>query len=264
MTAPVFSFSGLCAGYGDVPVLHGIEADIAAGEFVAIIGPNGSGKSTLLKTLSGDITPSAGELFFMGERLGDVNKRSLASRRAVVHQFLEHVTPFTVKEFVMMGRFPHLDLMGRSGDRDRGAVETAVEQTGIGALLDRPITELSGGELQLVRIAAALAQNSGVILLDEPVSHLDMRHSLRIMDILFDLHRSGSTVVAVLHDINMASDYSSLVMGISGGKIAFYDPPDMVLEYQKLEELFGARCVTLTNPISGRPFNYPVPGHLLK
>lgn len=256
MSVPVFSMKGITAGYDDVPVLRGITADIPEGSFVAIIGPNGSGKSTLLKVLSGTMA-FGGSLLFLGRRLGELRTVEVARRRSVVHQFLEYRSPYSVREFVALGRFPHHDRGGR------GEIDRAMELTGVTGLADRRITELSGGELQLVRIAGALAQNSGIVLLDEPVSHLDMRHSLKVMDTLYDLYRHGSTIVTVLHDINMASDYSSLVMGIRGGEVAFYDAPEQVMHYDRLESLYGARCVTRTNPISGRPFNYPVPGHLM-
>ncbi|MBN1533558.1 MAG: ABC transporter ATP-binding protein [Spirochaetes bacterium] len=268
MSGPLYRLSGVFAGYGGDPVLKGMGVLIEPGEFVSIIGPNGSGKSTLLRVMAGDLKVSAGSVLFREIELASIRRRELAASRSVVHQFLEQVPPFTVRDFVWMGRFPH---RGRphhrgseSGDRDRGVVEQTIELTGIGPLRNRRLDELSGGELQLVRIAHALAQNSRVILLDEPVSHLDMKHTLRLMDLLHGLHREGSTVITVLHDVNIASDYSSRVLGIRGGAAAFFDAPERVLRYDVLEALFDAKCVTVDNPITGRPFNYPVPGHVLK
>jgi iron complex transport system ATP-binding protein len=159
-----------------------------------------------------------------------------------------------------MGRFPHQAAFVVETGEDRGIIEWAAETTGVTHLLSRNITELSGGELQLVRIAHALAQNRGVILLDEPISHLDIQHAVMIMDILWKLNRGGATVVVVLHDINMASDYSGRIVGIKDGGIFMSGPPDEVLRYDLLESLFGTPCIVMRNPTTGRPFVYPVPG----
>ncbi len=261
MSSPLYGLAGVRAGYDGVTVLKGLDVVIESGAFVSIIGPNGSGKSTLLKVLAGDLRVTAGTVSFRGAPLASMGRSGLASERAVVHQFLEHTPPFTVREFVRLGRFPHRRFRDE-GAASREAFAWTVERTGIAPFLDRRIDELSGGELQMVRIAHALAQNSDVILLDEPVSHLDMSHTIRIMDLLYDLHRRGSTVIAVMHDVNVASDYSSLVLGIREGAAVFYDAPEKVLRYDRLESLFDARCVTIDNPITGRPFNYPVPGHV--
>ena len=154
-----------------------------------MIGPNGAGKSTLLKIMSGDIIPGAGSVHFNGRPLREYRPRALARMLSVVHQAIETRAAYTVREFIRMGRFPHQGSLVVEADSDREVIEWAAETTGVGHLLDRRLTELSGGELQLVRIAHALAQNSRVILLDEPVSHLDIQHAVMIMDILWKLNR---------------------------------------------------------------------------
>ncbi len=258
----VFDLNSVRAGYGGEPVIRDLSLQIAGGEFISMIGPNGAGKSTLLKIMSGDIIPGAGSVLFNGRPLGEYRPRSLARMLSVVHQAVETRSSFTVREFIRMGRFPHQGSLVIENDRDREVIEEAAETTGAGNLLDRRLTELSGGELQLVRIAHALAQNSSVILLDEPVSHLDIQHAVMIMDILWKLNRGGATVLAVLHDINLASDYSGRIIGMKDGGTFFNGPPREVIRYDLVEALFSTACIVMDNPTTGRPFVYPVPGYI--
>ena len=249
----IFELRSIRAGYGGAPVIRDLTLEVAEGEFVAVIGPNGAGKSTLLKILSGDMAPAAGSVVFSGRPLAEYRPRSLARMLSVVHQAMETRVPFTVREFIRMGRFPHQGSFVVEDTRDREVMEWSAGTTGVGHLLDRRITELSGGELQLVRIAHALAQNSRIILLDEPVSHLDIQHAVMIMDILWKLNRGGSTVMAVLHDINLASDYSGRIVGMKDGEIFFNGTPREVLRYDLVEALFGTSCIVMDNPTTGRP-----------
>jgi iron complex transport system ATP-binding protein len=258
----IFELNSITAGYGGVPVIRELNLQIGGGEFISVIGPNGAGKSTLLKILSGDIIPGAGSVSFNGRPLGEYRPRSLARMLSVVHQAAETRASFTVREFIRMGRFPHQGSFVIEDDRDREVIDWSAETTGVGHLLARRLTELSGGELQLVRIAHALAQNSRVILLDEPVSHLDIQHAVMIMDILWKLNRDGATVMAVLHDINLASDYSGRIIGMKGGAVFFNGTPRDVLRYDLVEALFGTACIVMDNPTTGKPFVYPVPGYI--
>jgi len=258
----VFELKSVTAGYGGAPVMKDLDLQIAGGEFVAIIGPNGAGKSTLLKVMAGDIIPDAGSVSFNGRHLGEYRPRSLARMLSIVHQAVEARAAFSVREFIRMGRFPHQGSLVIEDDRDREVIEWAAETTGVVHLLSRRLTELSGGELQLVRIAHALAQNSSVILLDEPVSHLDIQHAVMIMDILWKLNRGGATVMAVLHDINLASDYSGSIIGMKQGGVFFNGAPREVVRYDLIEALFGTACIVMDNPTTGRPFVYPVPGYI--
>jgi iron complex transport system ATP-binding protein len=258
----IFELASLSAGYGGAPVLKGLSMDIGEGEFISMIGPNGAGKSTILKVLTGDLVPTSGTAFFRGRPLRDFRQRDLARHYSIVHQSKETLLPFTVRDFIRMGRFPHQGAFVVESDMDSETIRWAAETTGVRDLLQRRLTELSGGELQLVRIAHALAQNSRVILLDEPVSHLDIQHAVMIMDILWKLYHEGATVVAVLHDINIASDYSSRIIGVKSGGIFFNGVPGEVLRYDLVEALFDTRCIVMKNPTTGRPFVYPVPGYI--
>jgi len=258
----IFELTSLSAGYGGAPVLKNLSLNIGEGEFLAIIGPNGAGKSTLLKILTGDVFPTSGTVSFRGRPLREYRPRDLARHYSIVHQAREAVVPFTVHDFIRMGRFPHQGAFVVESEGDGEMIEWAAETTGVRDLLPRRLTELSGGELQLARIAHALAQNSRVILLDEPVSHLDIQHAVMIMDILWKLNHEGATVVAVLHDINIASDYSSRIIGVKGGEIFFNGVPGEVLRYDLVEALFNTNCIVMKNPTTGRPFVYPVPGYI--
>jgi len=258
----IFELASLSAGYGGAPVLKNLTMGIGEGEFISMIGPNGAGKSTILKVLTGDVVPMSGSVSFRGRPLRDIRQRELACRYSIVHQSRETLLPFTVHEFIRMGRFPHQRAFVVESEQDRETIRWAAETTGVGNLLPRRLTELSGGELQLVRIAHALAQNNRVILLDEPVSHLDIQHTVMIMDILWKLNHDGATVVTVLHDINIASDYSSRIIGVKSGEIFFNGLPAEVLRYDLVEALFDTRCIVMKNPTTGRPFVYPVPGYV--
>jgi iron complex transport system ATP-binding protein len=257
----LFELSQVSVGY-DRPVLHAIDCVIEQGEFIAIIGPNGAGKSTLLSTLAGEHSPWCGTLRYKNRPLTDYSIDQIAREFSVVHQFTEHLPPFTVLEFVLLGRFPYRRLLNSDNDEDVAIARQAMDALGIADLADRRIIDLSGGEMQLARVAHCLAQNEHILLLDEPISHLDITHAVRLMDRLAELNRRGSTIVIVLHDINIASDYCSTIIGLKQGNVFFSGKPADVLRYDSLESLFETPCVVLENPISGHPFVYPVPGYL--
>jgi len=260
----VFTAQNISAGYNGRTVLKNINLAIREGEFLSIIGPNGAGKSTMVKVLSGDIRPVSGSLLFRGSAVEKWKAVDLARGFSTVHQSQEQVLPFTVYDFVRMGRFPHQGAFRIESDSDARIIGEAIEITGLTHLAGRKITELSGGEFQLAGIAHALAQNREVIILDEPVSHLDIRHSVAIMDILYELNRQGSTIITVLHDMNMASDYCKRIVAVKAGEIFFDGPPEIVFDYRKVEELFDSVCIVRDNPITGKPFIYPVPEYIRK
>lgn len=260
----IFELDSLSAGYGGRPVLKGITLALEHGQFAAVIGPNGSGKSTLLRVLTRQIPPMEGTLRFRGTPAGTITAPAFAREVAAVPQFMENILPFTVLDFLKFGRFPHQKFWEPGNAADRKAVERALDLTGLSPLREKRLTELSGGERQLVFIARALVQSSGVILLDEPVSHLDIRHSIGIMDILHNLNRSGTTVIMVLHDINLAADYATRVIGLREGGVFMDGPPREVITYQRIEALFDTQCLVYENPITKRPYTFTVPGHILK
>lgn len=258
----VFTLKKISAGYPDKQVLHGVDLNICCGDFVSIIGPNGAGKSTLLKTLAGSLSPESGSIFFLERNLQAYSRRELAAERSVVEQFSSPALSFTVFDYIMLGRFPHQKFWDVQRKEDFEVVENALKVTDSEHLRERFITELSGGELQLVQIARAFSQNSSVIILDEPVSHLDINHSVQIMDLLYSLNSTGSTIVTVLHDINLASEYSSRMIGVMDGCLFFDGDPEDVVNVDTVSSLFGIRCAVEKSPLSGKPVVYPCPGHL--
>ncbi len=257
----LFELKNITAGYGEKDVLKGIDLSVKAGEFISIIGPNGAGKSTLLKVMAGNIQPASGGVTYKGREI-DHAFRDFAKEVSVVHQFLENLLSFPVYEFIRLGRFPHQKIWQVETPEDREIIENALSITGISHLRDRPLTELSGGEKQLASIAQALAQSREVILLDEPISHLDISHSIQIMDILYNLSESGTTVITVLHDINLASDYCKRILGIRDGEIFLDGAPQDVINYKLIEELFNTICVASDNPVTKKPHTYPVPAYI--
>jgi len=260
----IFELNNIDASYDDITVLHDITLKVKSGDFIAIIGPNGAGKSTILKIMAGIIKPQSGSILFRNRPMQKQSRRELAMNFSVVHQFHENILSFTVYDFIRLGRFPHQKLWQIETADDRAIINSAVEMTGISPLLNRQITELSGGEQQLVFITQALVQNSDIIILDEPVSHLDIHHTTLIMDILHRLNLKGTTVITVLHDMNIASDYCGRICALKNGKLFFDGTPDEVLKYNLIEELFETPCVVLENPITKKPFVYPVPEYITK
>lgn len=258
----IFNVNSLHSGYGQTHVLHNISVTVARKDFLGIIGPNGAGKSTFLKALSGLLEPLKGFIDFYGQRLSSYEPLELARKMAFVPQFLENINPFKVENFIGMGRFPFRNFWEKSSREDREIIDDSLNITETVHLKDRLLSELSGGELQLVCLARALAQNKDVIICDEPVSNLDIRHSIKIMDLLYRLNREGSTIVTVLHDINIASDYCGSIMGLKEGEIFCHGKPSDCLTGEMISSLFDRECSMKKNPVTGNPYIYPVPEYL--
>lgn len=258
----LFECSNIKAGYNNIPVLNIPHFTINTGDFIGIIGPNGAGKSTLLKLFARILHPLTGTITYKNSNLTALPHTEYAAKVSAVID-IERVLPYTVASFVALGRFPHASLTGLT-ESDYKAIDAAITQCNIQLIKDKKLTELSSGELQRVNIARALAQSTECVLLDEPVSHLDIHHSYAIMDILRKLNENGSTIIAILHDINIASEYCSRIIGLKDGNIFFDGKPEECITYQNIEALFDCVCLVYTNPISGKPYVYPVPAHVKK
>ena len=251
---PALDVRGVEFSYGRGPVLRGIEVEIGAGERVALIGPNGSGKTTLLRLMSGFLRPDRGEVRLGGTLLTQYSRRELARRVAVVPQTLEVPFAFTVEELVLMGRTPYMSPWGGPGPRDVTVVREAMERMGVSFLEDRLYPELSGGERQRVVLALALAQEPQILLLDEPTAHLDINHQVEVLDLVHVLNReSGLTVVAAMHDLNLAALYFQRLLLLEGGRIVADGPPQEVLEAQRIARAFGAEVRIQPHPVRGVP-----------
>lgn len=252
---------GYAYGDGKFPVLRDISFSIAEGEFFIIIGPNGSGKTSLLKLIAGIASSNQGEIDLLGKPLESHARRKLAHKLAMVPQLSYEDFPFTVMEIVLMGRSPHLGLLGIENDTDRQLAREAMRFTGIESLADRKLDQLSGGERQRVSIARAICQQPDIILLDEPTAALDLAHQVRIMDLMEQLKtREGYTVVMVSHDLNLAAMYADRILMLSQGSISDLGPPGQVLTFEKLEHVYGCTLLVDNNPLGDCPRLIPVPG----
>ncbi len=245
-------------GYGGEPVIKGVSLAVPRGEFLGILGPNGSGKTTLLRAAPGIISTQKGRISINGTDVRSLGPRGIARQVACVMQDnaalgAGHLA-FSVHDIVTMGRTPYLTRTGWETAKDHEAVHKAMELSEVAQLSDRPITELSGGERQRVFIAMALAQECGIIILDEPTSHLDIAHQVGILNLFAALNRDGErTTVAVLHDLNLAAEYCERILLLKDGRTAALGPPDEVLTTENIEHIYGASVLVQSNPATGRP-----------
>lgn len=252
---PVLSVRGATFAYHPAaPVLRGVDLDVPAGAFLGIVGPNGAGKSTLLALLSGVLRPGAGEVRLEDRSLAEWKRRDVARRIAVVPQSEPMAFPYRVSEIVLMGRTPHLHgLLATETDEDRAAAARALDAVGIADLLCRPMNQLSGGERQMVLAARALAQEPGILLLDEPTASLDLAHQQALFRLLVRRNaEQGLTVVVVTHDLNLAALYCRSLAVLHGGRIAALGAPGDILKPDFLGNVYGAGLWSATAP-TGAP-----------
>ena len=251
----MLEINNLTCGYDSKFILQDIDFKVENKELMGIIGPNGSGKTTLLRAITKVLKPKKGEIFFEGENIWQMGFRDLAKKIAAVSQNLV-LNQMTVEEFVLLGRIPHYQrFQFLETKEDLEIAEKSLELTDIFKLKDRSISEISGGERQLALIARALAQEPKLLLLDEPTAHLDISHQVKILDLIKRLNREfGLTVMMVLHDLNLASEYCQRLMLINEGRIYKIGTPFEVLNYKIIEEVYKTVVVVEKNPISFKPY----------
>jgi iron complex transport system ATP-binding protein len=222
-------------------VLRELTFEIERGEFIGVVGPNGAGKTTLLRLLSGILTPTRGEIMLDGLSLRSISARERARRIAVVPQFEDVVFPFTVRSMVLLGRAPHLGGLGYERETDFAAADRAMRLADVTDIAERRVTDLSGGELHRVLIARALAQDTPLLLLDEPNAHLDIRHQVALFDLLLRLHADSRTIFCITHDLNLAAMYCSRILLLSEYTIVADGSPVDVLTPVMILRHFGIR-----------------------
>jgi iron complex transport system ATP-binding protein len=250
----IIEVTGLSAGYETGDVLHDVSLSIAAGEFVAILGRNGSGKSTLIKAVQNLLTNVRGEVRCDGEDVFRMGPRRIASRIAYVPQLAEPVFEYTVAEVVLMGRFARRARLGGVSGADEAAVGEAMRLTETGGLSGKKLSQLSGGERQRVLIARALAQDTPLLLLDEPSLHLDISYQAEIYGILKALQEErGKTVVAAEHNINLASAYAGRLLFLKDGAVAAEGEPQETVTAANILRIFGAEVDIRANARTGLP-----------
>ncbi|ADJ29097.1 ABC transporter ATP-binding protein [Nitrosococcus watsonii] len=234
-------------------ILQDISLTIAQGERLAIVGPNGAGKTTFLKCLL-RLFHGSGSIQLLGRKIASYSQKELARTLAYVPQLDGQSIPFTVKEFVLMGRYPHLSSFSILSPEDYRIADWALALTGIRPLMDRLLDTLSAGERQKVLIAASLVQGSTILLLDEPMAFLDPRHQVEIQCLLDQLNREyGITLLTVTHDINAAIAYSSRIIALKDGTLVFNGTPEAFADNQVLEIIYQQRFLFTPHPQTGHP-----------
>lgn len=251
---PAFSAGNIVAGYDKKIIINDIDMVIPNNKISVIIGANACGKSTLLKTLARLIKPVSGEVVLDGKQIGTIPPKQLARVLGLLPQSPVVPEGITVSDLVSRGRYPYQNFLKGLEKKDYEAVEEALEIMGIVELANRSVDELSGGQRQRVWIAMALAQQTDLILLDEPTTYLDMAHQLEVLELLYGLNRSqGCTIAMVLHDLNLAARFSDYMIAVREGKIVQHGSPEKVMTAHVLKETFSIDAEIVKEPRTGRP-----------
>ncbi|MFF0658947.1 MULTISPECIES: ABC transporter ATP-binding protein [Micromonospora] len=257
MTA-LLSTRDLVAGYEGRTVLDGLDLDLPADTFTVIVGPNACGKSTLLRTMARLLTPRRGAVLLDGAAIRDLPTRDVARRLGVLPQSPLVPEGITVADLVGRGRQPYQRWWRQWSAEDGRAVEEAMRLADVSALADRAVDTLSGGQRQRVWIAMTLAQDTDVLLLDEPTTFLDLAHQVEVLDLLHRLRAErGRTVVAVLHDLNQAARYAGHLIAMRDGAVVAAGKPREILTADLVRDVFGLDCVVVPCPVSGAPLVVP-------
>jgi iron complex transport system ATP-binding protein len=249
----------LTLGYGKKTIAEDLHVAIPDGHFTAIIGPNGCGKSTLLRTLSRLMTPQHGQVLLDGEQIQRFNSKEVARRIGLLAQNATTPGDITVQELVARGRYPHQPLFTRWRKEDDEAVNRAMQATGVTELANQSVDTLSGGQRQRAWIAMVLAQETAIMLLDEPTTWLDISHQIDLLELLSELNREqGYTLAAVLHDLNQACRYATHLIALRDGKIIAEGAPKEIVTAELIEKIYGLRCLIIEDPVAGTPLVVPL------
>ena len=246
-------------GYGNHVVADGLTVAIPDGKFTAIIGPNGCGKSTLLRTLSRLMKPMHGQVWLDGNEIHRFATKEVARRVGLLAQNSTAPGDISVAELVARGRYPHQPMFSRWREEDSQAVERALKATNIEDLADQPVDTLSGGQRQRAWIAMVLAQETSILLLDEPTTWLDISHQIDLLELLRDLNqKQGFTLAAVLHDLNQACRYATHLIALRDGKIIAEGAPTEIVTPELIEAIYGLRCMIIEDPVAHTPLVVPL------
>ena len=256
---PTIEVRGLDVSLGGRTVLSDVNLCVERGQFVGLIGPNGAGKSTLLRTMSGYLSPDEGSVRIGSEDVNALSSRAASRLVATVPQEWSLSFSFPVRDVVAMGRTPHRGRIEPPRGADEEAVDRALSRTNVESMAGRPIDELSGGEKQRVILARALSQETPVLLLDEPTASLDINHQIRTLELVSELVRDGKTIVAAIHDLNLAAHYCDELVLLSAGTVLSSGPPETVLTEERLRSAFETRAVVARHPVTGSVYVTALP-----
>lgn len=258
MTSHELRGSNLSLGYADVDIVRNLDVDILAERITVIVGANACGKSTLLRGLARLLKPRGGDVILDGKSVHDLRSVDVAKVLGLLPQSPVAPDGITVSDLVGRGRYPHQGWFRKWTAADNEAVTVALEATGTADLADRNISELSGGQRQRVWVAMALAQDTDLLLLDEPTTFLDINHQVELLDLLTDLNRlSGKTIVIVLHDLNLACRYADRIVAMKDGAIIAEGVPSEVVTAEVITKVYGLDCEVVPDPVSGTPMVVP-------
>lgn len=257
----MLSIEELSAGYDKDLIISGISLSIPKGSFFGVLGPNGAGKTTLFKVISRLIKPYSGVIRYSGIDITSITRREYARQIAVIPQFQHILPPYTVEEFVRLGRYPHVKRFSPLKKADYEITEEILALLHLVEYRTKKITALSGGELQRVFLAQGLVQRPSLVLMDEPTSHLDITHQIKILDIVKNLSVStGLTVLIILHDLNLAGAYCDRIMLMKEGRICAEGSPGGVLTEKNIETVYGTRVLVKKDPAGSKPHIFFIPG----
>ncbi|MDP4501766.1 ABC transporter ATP-binding protein [Nonomuraea turcica] len=249
---------GLTLGYDDQAIVTNLDVQIPDGRITAIVGANACGKSTLLRGLARLLKPRHGAVYLDGKALTEMSTHDVAKTLGLLPQTPLAPEGITVADLVARGRYPHQGWFRRWSDEDDDAVSRALEATGTADLVNRPLRQLSGGQRQRVWVAMALAQDTDLLLLDEPTTYLDINHQVELLRLLRTLNaESGKTIVVVLHDLNLACRFCDHVIAMAEGAIVAEGAPTAVITAELVEKVFGLNCVVVPDPVAGTPMVVP-------
>lgn len=257
MSAAPLRAESVTLAYDARVVAEGLTVDIPEGGFTAIVGPNACGKSTLLRALVRMLKPRAGSVLLDGQEISSLPTKQVARRLGLLPQSSVAPDGITVVDLVARGRHPYQRLLRQWSHEDERAVSEAMAQTHIEELSTRLVDELSGGQRQRVWIAMALAQETPLLLLDEPITFLDIAHQVEVLDLCAKLHVEGRTLVAVLHDLNHACRYATHLIAMCDGAVVAEGPPAEIVTAELVERVFGLKCLVVPCPATGAPMVVP-------
>ncbi|MEO0397720.1 MAG: ABC transporter ATP-binding protein [Cyanobacteria bacterium P01_A01_bin.137] len=259
MTDPALTTRKLTLAYDGKPIIEGLDLAIPAGKITVLVGPNGCGKSTLLKGLGRLLKPKQGIVYLDSTSIFKLPTKAVAQQLGLLPQGPTAPEGLTVRELVAQGRYPYQNWLQQWSEEDEKEVEAALIITELQEFAERPVDSLSGGQRQRAWIAMTLAQNTQILLLDEPTTFLDLAHQIEVLDLLYDLNqREGRTIIMVLHELNQACRYGDHLIAMKDGDVYAQGKPDTVMTKTLVQDVFGLECRIVEDPVAGTPLCIPI------